>query len=241
MSGRPGGFICEWFVYNTDRGKRVLIHATCLFQSSTQERHFNFFLGGQNFLMPPDYWKIGKKQHFICSNLTLFIVPFFLSFFFSFFSFFFPFSFSLGATAPQPPSNDAPASTRQGILSGGRGESFHKYYICSVIEPHAGLWQLPDLHIARMERVKQLAAFAAALLQLLLLLLPLQLPCPTVYAIPSLLLSPASAVAAPLVPQSFGCASGYILNYNTAVAPDPAHRCLNACSSQQARQCIGLL
>ena len=38
------------------------------------------------FLMPPDYWKIGKKQHFICSNLTSFIVPFFL--FLSFFSFF---------------------------------------------------------------------------------------------------------------------------------------------------------
>ena len=28
--------------------------------------------------MPPNYWKIGKKQHFICSNLTLFIVPFFV-------------------------------------------------------------------------------------------------------------------------------------------------------------------
>ena len=39
----------------------------------------------------------------------------------------------------------------------------------------AGLRQLPDLHIARMEQVKQLAAFAAALFQLLLLLL---LPCP---------------------------------------------------------------
>ena len=28
--------------------------------------------------------------------------------------------------------------------STGRGESFPKY-ICSVIEPHSGLWQLPDL------------------------------------------------------------------------------------------------
>ena len=73
----------------------------------------NFFL---NISMPPDYWKIGKKQHFICSNLTLFIVPFFLfsSFFlfflfFLFFFFLFSFFFFLGgggATAPQPPSND---------------------------------------------------------------------------------------------------------------------------------------
>ena len=44
--------------------------------------------------MPPDYWKIGKKQHFICSNLTLFIAPH--SFFFLFFIFFSLFrSFSL--------------------------------------------------------------------------------------------------------------------------------------------------
>ena len=56
--------------------------------------------------MPPDYWKIGKKQHFIWSNLMVFIVLFFLSF--PLFSFFFFFSFSLGATAPQPPSYDAP-------------------------------------------------------------------------------------------------------------------------------------
>ena len=53
------------------------------------------------FSMLPDYWKIRKKRHFICSNLT-FIVPFFLSFFFPLFSFFFfllscfLFSFSLG-------------------------------------------------------------------------------------------------------------------------------------------------
>ena len=58
-----------------------------------------------------------KKQHFICSNLTLFLVPFFLSFFFLFFFPFFFFFFLLfflfffffflggGATAPQPPSN----------------------------------------------------------------------------------------------------------------------------------------
>ena len=50
-------------------------------------------------------WKI---QHFICSNLTLFIVPFFLSFF-SFFSFFFFSSFFfLGGDGPHAPSNDAP-------------------------------------------------------------------------------------------------------------------------------------
>ena len=79
-----------------------------------QGRHFNFFLGGQNFFyfsMPPDYW---KKQHFICSNLTLFIVLFFLSFFpffsffpllfsFFFFSYFFLFFFFLGGDSPQPP------------------------------------------------------------------------------------------------------------------------------------------
>ena len=79
---------------------------------------FQLFLGGPNFFyyfsMPPDYWKIGKKQDFICSNLMLFIVPFFLSFLFFFFSFFFFFfSFFLGGgdgpPAPPPP-NDASGS-----------------------------------------------------------------------------------------------------------------------------------
>ena len=64
-----------------------------------------------------------KKQHFICINLTLFIVPFFLfTLFFSFFLFFLFFSFFLSfflfffflgggrATASQPFSNDASAS-----------------------------------------------------------------------------------------------------------------------------------
>ena len=68
-----------------------------------------------------------KTCSLICSNLTLFIVPFFLSFFFFsfllsffFFSFFFTFflsffffSFYLGegrGDSPQPPSNDAPDS-----------------------------------------------------------------------------------------------------------------------------------
>ena len=51
-----------------------------------------------------------KKQHFICSNLTLFIVPFFLvslfSLFFLFFLFFFHFFIFLGgdgSPAPPPP------------------------------------------------------------------------------------------------------------------------------------------
>ena len=43
-----------------------------------------------------------KKQHFIlCSNLTLFIVPFFVSFFFLFFPLFF--FFSGGSETPSPP------------------------------------------------------------------------------------------------------------------------------------------
>ena len=54
-----------------------------------QWRHFNFFLGGgQNFVIFFNAtWllKNWKKQHFICSNLTFFIVPFFL---FSLFSLF---------------------------------------------------------------------------------------------------------------------------------------------------------
>ena len=77
-----------------------------------QGRHFNFFLGDNfffKFSMPPDSGKIWKKQHFICSNLTLFIVPFFLSFFpfflffLFFFLFFFFFLFPWEATAPSPP------------------------------------------------------------------------------------------------------------------------------------------
>ena len=74
-----------------------------------------FSWGGQNFFLffnAPGLLKNWKKQHFICSNLTLFIVPFFLSFFFFllfflfflFFLSFFLFSFSLGgATAPPAP------------------------------------------------------------------------------------------------------------------------------------------
>ena len=95
--------------------------------SGKQGRHFNFFLGARiffHFSMPPDYSKKLEKQHFLCSNLTLFIVPFFLfslflsflsPFSFSFFFFFF-FSFSLGgATAPSPPPQMTPLE--KGILS----------------------------------------------------------------------------------------------------------------------------
>ena len=62
-----------------------------------------FLGGGANLFyvsIPPDYWKLGKKHHFICSNLTLSIIPFFLSFFFSFFLFSWR---GGGATASQPP------------------------------------------------------------------------------------------------------------------------------------------
>ena len=75
-----------------------------------QGRHFNFFLRGPIFyIIFQCHWTIEKlkKQHFICSNLTLFIVPFFLFFSFVSFSFFFFsffFSFSLGrGDGPQPP------------------------------------------------------------------------------------------------------------------------------------------
>ena len=76
-----------------------------------QGRHFNFFLGGQIFFIFQCHRTIEKleKQHFICSNLTLFIVPFFFFLSFSLFSFtfffflsFFLFFFFLGGDAPPP-------------------------------------------------------------------------------------------------------------------------------------------
>ena len=83
--------------------------------SSAQGRHFNFSWAGKLFLFfnATGLLKNWKKQHLICSNLTLFIVPFFLSFifffflfflfFFSFFLFFF-FLFPWGGRRPfQPP------------------------------------------------------------------------------------------------------------------------------------------
>ena len=82
--------------------------------ASCQGRHFNFFLGGAKlffiFQCHRSIEKIGKKQYFICSNLTLFIVPFFLfSSFFSFFLFFlfflsfFFFLFPWGGRRPPSP------------------------------------------------------------------------------------------------------------------------------------------
>ena len=71
---------------------------------------FQIFLGGPNFFKffnATGLLKNWKKQHFICSNLTSFIVPFFLFLFFSLFSsfFFFLFFFFLegwrGPPAPQ--------------------------------------------------------------------------------------------------------------------------------------------
>ena len=101
-----------------------LVKFVSLFQL-LQGRHFNFFLGAKFFFyspMPPDYWKIGKKQHFICSNLTLFIVPFFslsffllfFFFFFFFFSFFFSFFFFLGGRGGRRPP--APLKWRPWII-----------------------------------------------------------------------------------------------------------------------------
>ena len=79
-----------------------------------QGRHFNFFLEGPKifkFFNATGLLKNWKKQQFICSNLTLFIFPFFLfllffSFFFFFFlfSFFFLFFFFLGGGGRRPPS-----------------------------------------------------------------------------------------------------------------------------------------
>ena len=87
----------------------------CLFSpiNGMQGRHFNFFLGGEFFLLfsnATGLLKNCKKQHVIC-NLTLFIVPFFLfslfSLFFLFFLFFF-FSFSLGGGGGRRPPPSPP-------------------------------------------------------------------------------------------------------------------------------------
>ena len=74
---------------------------------------FQLFLGGPKFFFIFQCHRtienLEKKQHFICSNLTLFIVPFFFSFFFLFFSFFlffflfFFFSFPWGGDGPPAP------------------------------------------------------------------------------------------------------------------------------------------
>ena len=64
-----------------------------------------------------------KKQHFICSNLTLFIVPFFFLSFFFFFFFFFLFSFFFfflggGRRPPPAPLKWRPwlAEPREGVV-----------------------------------------------------------------------------------------------------------------------------
>ena len=103
----------QWRIKDFMRGWGGFVH-----ESRHQGRHFNFFLGGPIFLFIFQCHRTIEKlekQHFICSNLTLFIVPFFSFFllFFSFFSFFFSFLlFPWGRrppSPPQPPSNDAPA------------------------------------------------------------------------------------------------------------------------------------
>ena len=72
---------------------------------------FQLVLGGANYFLffnATGLLKNWKKQHFICSNLTLFIVPFFLSFFFFIFFLSFFFFFFLRGRRPPAPSNDAP-------------------------------------------------------------------------------------------------------------------------------------
>ena len=100
-----------------------------------------FSWGGQIFLLffnATGQLKIWKKQHFICSNLTLFIVPFFLSFFFlSFFFFFlffflfFFFSFSLGEGGGDDPPGPSPLKWRPCYYSDLRGQkenvTFERY------------------------------------------------------------------------------------------------------------------
>ena len=90
----------------------TLVNSTLSLESvnfhTKQGRHFNFFLRGRNFILFFDATSNLEQQHFICSNLTLFIVPFFLSFFsfflfFLFLSFFFLSSFSLGDDCPPAP------------------------------------------------------------------------------------------------------------------------------------------
>ena len=83
----------------------VMIECMQSWRPCVQGRHFNFFLGDQNFShfsMPPGNWKHGKNSTlYVVIGRYLSIV--FPSFFFSFFSFFFLFSFSLGVTAlPSP-------------------------------------------------------------------------------------------------------------------------------------------
>ena len=137
-----------------------------------------------------------------------------------------------------PATCQSQSSTRQGYIVGRTGANHFPNTFAVSLNPMRGCDNNQICHTARMERIKQLDVFAAALLQLLLLLLPLRLlPCP------HCLCHSSSAVVSLILLllllsclRVLECASGYILNYNTAVAPDPAHRSLNACSSQQARR-----
>ena len=95
---------------------RMVCYILCIvdYLRRIQGRHFNFFLGGPKFFLffnATGLLKNWKKQHFICSNLMLFIVPFFLFslfslfflFFLYFFLFFFFFFFLGGDGPPSPP------------------------------------------------------------------------------------------------------------------------------------------
>ena len=97
----------HWASIKNPRGPMVLVDI-----AGTKSRGIisTFSWGGQNFFLflnATGLLKNWKKQHFICSNLTSFIVPFFLFlFFFSFFLFFlffflfFLFFFFLGGRRP---------------------------------------------------------------------------------------------------------------------------------------------
>ena len=105
----------------------------------------------QNFLGGPKFFKFfnatgllknWKKQHFLCRNFTLFIVPFFLSIFTLFFLFSFFLSFFLlflgrgGATAPSPPqmtpldqTNMAPHGQKYRSMEHTHAPNFSRDYI----------------------------------------------------------------------------------------------------------------
>ena len=86
----------------------LLVFQTYFTRSISQGRHFNFFWGHNFLYFSPCHRTIEnwpKKQHFICSNLTLFMVPFLcvstsdqrkFAPLFEFFRYFSFFSFSLG-------------------------------------------------------------------------------------------------------------------------------------------------
>ena len=113
------------------------------FPASSQGRHFNFFLGANIFFIFQCHRIIEKLEktalyNYVVINLTLFIVPFFLSVFlffsfFLFFLFFFLFFFFLfpwgGGDGPQPPSNDAPASSASSATLFFQSYGLYKYFL----------------------------------------------------------------------------------------------------------------